>query len=243
MSVVIPIYNEQRRIEPLIERLSLSLGNIGIACELLFVDDNSTDGSYELATLEKNQFQGEFSIQVHRKVGKKGKGFSLEEGFAHAKHDLICFIDGNGQYPAEAIPGMLQQLRYPQVGMVVADRIGSQRKLRRQIPSLIFRSVFGHFLHRLDCDIQSGLKLFRKEIISGVTLHPTKWAIDLELLLVTRSKGYQIRSHPIEFQERRIGKSNVQVFPTSVELAKNALSLWFRFLIKERKIVAKLARA
>ena len=87
--------------------------------------------------------------------------------------------------------------------------------------------LFGKILHGFDCDIQSGLKLFKKEIIERIKIHPTPWAFDLEFLIKAKLAGYQMKGVSITFYNRHSGKTKIGLVKASVELALSALRLKF----------------
>src|SRR5258708_28701096 len=89
VSIIIPVYNEIKNLPRLEEVLLSSMGKSGYTYEIIFIDDNSQDGTYEylLESGKKNP------ISVYRKSGKKGKAYSLMEGFKRAKGTILGMID------------------------------------------------------------------------------------------------------------------------------------------------------
>src|SRR3989304_9190201 len=103
VSIIVPVYNEKENVKELIDRLKTSLFKTNHPYEIIFIDDNSTDGTYEyISGLQKYG-----QIVVERKQGTCGKAFSLSQGFKLAKGGILGMIDGDLQYPPEALPGML----------------------------------------------------------------------------------------------------------------------------------------
>ncbi len=98
-SIIVPVFNERENIENLLSLLVTSMRKAKITFEIICIDDNSTDGTYEfLSGLKRSPF-----VRVFKKKGKKGKAFSLHEGFSHAKGKYIVIIDGDLQDPPELI--------------------------------------------------------------------------------------------------------------------------------------------
>lgn len=219
VSVVIPTLNEEQNVSQLILRLDESFSAADVAYELIFIDDHSTDGTREMI----KQFAKEFPIVLFEKEGKRGKAFSLLEGFSKSKYGTLCMIDADLQYPPEAIPDMLPMLG--SVDMVVARRRAHNVDLMRRVTSQIFHFVFARFLHRTDFDVQSGLKVFKKEIISRLSLHPTPWSFDLELVLKAQQAGYQVDSYDVSFVRRAAGPHKMNLMSASAEIGFNALKL------------------
>lgn len=226
VSVVIPVYNEAANIDELVERLGHALS--GRDFELIFVDDRSTD---ETSTLLA-QRSTTFPISTFVKSGQKGKAYSLIEGIRQAKYPHIAFIDGDLQYPPEAIPGMLEQLECDALDVVVASRHHHEGLLRTFV-SRSFNLMYRMFVRDLHVDIQSGLKVFKKEVFERANLHPTPWTFDFEFLLQSRYAGYRIGSYTIDFQPRAHGDSKVKVMPAAIEITTN----FVRTLIRTPNLV------
>lgn len=220
ISVVVPVYNELKNLSNLVIRLNTALQKTKKPYQLIFIDDHSTDGTYEylkkLQTVQK--------IQVYKKVGKKGKSFSLIEGFEKAAGSILVMIDADLQYPPEAIVKMVEQLEKTDV--VVANRKRTNAVTLRSFLSNGFRYIFGEFLFKLPYDVQSGLKVFKKEVFQTVSFQPVSgWTFDLEFLHRTRHAGFTIQNFDISFEERKNGSSKVGFFKTSWEIGTNALAV------------------
>ena len=222
ISIVVPTWNEEGNIELLIERIDRALKPKKIVYEIIIVDDHSTDKTQDiLKSLSK-----EYPISLYIKKGKRGKARSLIEGFTYAKYDLTCMIDADLQYPPEAIPKMIDRLS-DGFDVVVADRRQYNGSFRRKVLSYLFRHLFGKFLHGFNCDVQSGLKVFKKEIVERLKLHPFQWTFDLEFLAKARNAGYKIGSVDIVFNKRHSGKPKIGLITASIEMGLAALDLAF----------------
>ncbi len=225
ISVVIPTLNERESVEPLIRRIARSLEDSDIVWEAIFIDDHSQDGTVG----EINRMALEYAnVSVYVKQGKPGKAYSLLEGFSYAQYPYIAMLDADLQYPPEALPEMVTMLSEGKADIVVGNRKEKETTLLRKILSRGFSLFFGKFLHGLDCDVQSGMKAFRKKIIREVVLDPTPWTFDLEFLLSARNYGYVIGGVTISFAERFKGESKIHFFKAVTEIGWNALKLRFK---------------
>lgn len=221
-SIIIPTYNEHASLPELVRRIDLSFKVAGMSYEIIMIDDHSEDGSFEIAQSLNTQYP----LRVYKKKGKKGKAFSLLEGFAHAKYEICSFIDADLQYPPEAIAGMAALIG-SEVDIVVAERTKRDTSWIRVVTSKSFRLICGSLLHGFDCDVQSGLKVFRTEIVRKFQYSPTPWTFDLEFLIKARSAGYKIATYDIVFSERKHGESKVHLLKTSYEIAAAAVKVKF----------------
>ena len=106
VSIIIPVINEQRNIKPLIRAIFRSFSNKNLIFEVIIVDDHSTDLTPKIIQTLKKKYQ----IRYFLKKGRKGKAFSLLEGFSYARYNLLAMIDADLQYPAAAIPEMVEKI-------------------------------------------------------------------------------------------------------------------------------------
>ncbi len=220
VSIIIPTFNEEANIEVLVKRVHDSLSKEKITYELIFVDDNSTDGSQNLI---KN-IALLYPVILHIKQGKKGKAYSILEGIAYAQFENIAMIDADLQYPPEAIPEMLGMLSDSDV--IVANRKKYKASFLRRVMSRSFRHVVGKGMFGFKHDIQSGLKVFKKKVWETVSFTPSSsWAFDLEFLQRARESGHIISDLDIDFAERKKGASSIHFIKSSVPVALSAISL------------------
>ena len=220
ISIVVPTWNEEGNIKLLIKHIDRTLKQRKITYEIIVIDDHSTDQTQNIVKSLKTQYP----VRLYIKKDVKGKAQSLLEGFSYAKYDLICIIDADLQYPPEVIPEMVEKIG-KNADVIVANRREHNVSFRRKVLSAVFLHLFGKFLHRFDCDVQSGLKVFRKEIVERIKLYPSQWTFDLEFLVKARNAGYKIGSVDIIFQKRHSGKPKIGLITASIEMGLAALNL------------------
>ncbi len=223
ISIIVPALNEAGNIPQLVQRIHDTLTVAQIRYEIILIDDHSTDETVSVA----EKFSTFYPVVCYLKQGFRGKAYSLIEGFGYAKYPLLAILDADLQYPPEALPGMIQKI----VGgadVVVANRVSRDESILRTVISRSFNFVFARLLHGLNCDVQSGMKVFRKEILRDVTLNPTPWTFDMEFLIEARQRAYTIDTVVIPFAERLEGQSKINIFRASYEIGSNALQLKFK---------------
>lgn len=227
ISVVIPTLNEGASIGHLLLRLDRTLTQAHYPYESIVIDDHSTDNTTVIAetlATEKN-----LPVRILTKQGQPGKAFSLMEGFAAAQFDTLAMIDGDLQYPPEALPEMVRQLAHADI--VVADRrksYGTVNHLRGAL-SHIFTDIIVSMLFGIDTDMQSGLKVFHRGIYEDCT-GSGSWSFDLHLIIRAAAKGAAVANVPITFYERQSGKSKVAPLAVGLELLLTALRLRMRLM-------------
>src|SRR3990172_5122639 len=252
LDVIIPVYNEAESVNELVTRVDSSLGKAGIDYNLIFVDDHSTDNTREMiqrnvknghshqafnslvydakegnGVNEKNGYTNGTKVKLVSKRGKKGKAYSILEGAQLGNAPYIAMIDGDLQYPPEAIPSMLKIAKTD--GVAVANRKNQETGILRKLGSRANKLLLEKVILGLNCDIQSGLKVFRREIIENVSeTDVTAWTLDAPLLSTAQALGHKIGSFDIDFAERKNGESKVNFVKAAVEIPKSALKLKFK---------------
>src|SRR5579872_4716313 len=98
LTIIVPAWNEQDNVRPLIQRIDETLKGINVPYEVIVIDDHSSDMTVQRA----RRLAKLYPVSVYLKKGKRGKAESLLQGFTYAKYSLISFIDADLQYPPEA---------------------------------------------------------------------------------------------------------------------------------------------
>ena len=201
LSVVMPVYNEVRTIDEMIGRVRAS----GVPCELIIVDDGSTDGTRE--AVERYRGQDDISLITHET--NQGKGAALKAGFAQVRGNVVLVQDADLEYdPAEYLK-LIQPIVEGQADVVFGSRfIGDSHRV------LYFWHAAGNRLLTLLSniatnlnltDIESCYKVFRREIIEQIapTLQEKRFGIEPELTAkVARIPGIRIYERPISYSGR-----------------------------------------
>ncbi|MFZ1721463.1 MAG: glycosyltransferase [Microgenomates group bacterium] len=222
LDVLIPVKNEVHSIEELAKRLHSALSAKSIPHSLIFIDDRSTDGTLELLqTISKK-----YPIQIVKKKGEQGKAFSILEGAEIATASYLAMIDGDLQYPPEVLPEMLELTS--EFGVVVANREQSEINPIRKFISKTFRHTIGKFFLGFDVDVQSGLKVFKRSIISHLRKEKlSPWTIDVPLLDTALELGHTIGSIEISFSDRKNGHSKIKLLHSIREIGGQAVRFKF----------------
>lgn len=223
LSIIIPTWNEEGNIGRLIERINAALFYHNISYEIIIIDDYSTDRTQTVV----KHFAQRYPVTLYLKQGIPGKAQSLLEGFSYAKYDLLCMIDGDLQYQPETIPQMLTKIEKG-ADIVVANRILKNTTFVRNFFSRSFLYLFGKLLHGLNFDVQSGLKVFRKEIVERLHIYPSPWTFDLEFLKKSIDAGYKIDTVNMPLARRNAGETKINLIKASWEIGFNAIKMKFQ---------------
>lgn len=222
LSIVIPVRNEGGNVAEMARRTDAAMQAAGISYEAIFVVDPSKDDTAEKVAALAKQYP---AIVAHTKVGKTGKAYSILEGVEKAKSDWVCMIDGDLQYPPEAIAQMFAMRG--KFGVVVANRQSHKTNVIRRLFSRINTLISNRIILGLkDIDTQSGLKLFRKELMQLVEKsNVSEWTLDAPLLYTALDMGFELGSVDIEFAKRLSGKAQNNILLATPEIVFGALKL------------------
>ena len=211
--VIVPTYNEADNLRPLVkEILRLSEFNI------LVVDDNSPDGTGEIA--EELKAEHPEHVYVLHRPGKLGLASAYITGFRFAlamNYDVVCQMDADFSHSPDYLPTFLKMVRYAHADVVIGSRYtedGETRNwpwLRRwmsQGGSLYARLVLG----MEGRDLTGGFKAFHRRALEKLPLdkiQATGYAFQVEVNYLCHKAGLRMIEVPITFVDRRAGESKM----------------------------------
>ena len=190
-----------------------------VAINLLIVDDNSPDGSGDLAEQMKKEHPGRIQV-LHRK-GKLGLGSAYIQGYRQAMAegaDFIGQMDADFSHPIDKIPVLMDNLSTSD--FVIGSRYVPGGKLDDNWPFWRkWLSGFGNFYARTILglkikDVTGGFRLWRKETLSAMPLERVKsngYIFQVEMSYLATLLGFQCAETPIYFADRRWGQSKMSL--------------------------------
>jgi dolichyl-phosphate beta-glucosyltransferase len=209
ISVVIPAFNEARRIRGTVEVVIAYLEGRFDRFEVIVVDDGSSD-----ATTEEVRAVAHPAVRSLRNGANAGKGHSVRRGVMEARHDPVLFTDADLSTPIEEVEKLLAALRE---GYDVA--IGSRRLAESRVERSILRRLLGWGFAHLTAllavsgfhDTQCGFKAFRRKAAAAIFPLQTieRWGFDVEILVIARRCGLRIAEVPVRW--RQSGDSRVRL--------------------------------
>ena len=211
LTVVVPTFNERANVAPLIRLLRDALE--GCAWQVLFVDDDSPDGT---AQLVKTLGEADPRIQCIRRVGRRGLAGAVIEGALACSTPYVAVIDGDLQHDESLLPVMLGKLKGDEADLVIASRYvdgggeagGFTRT--RAAGSRLANWLGGRILRASVSDPVSGYFMVRREVVEAAAprLSSTGFKILFDLIATTR-EPLRILELPYEFRERHTGASKL----------------------------------
>jgi len=196
LTIVIPAHNEAVRLPITLPRLAEFVRSIPQACEVILVDDGSTDGTADLARVAAAMLP----LRVLSYAPNRGKGYALRQGVAAARGAFVLICDADLSAPLAQVDVLLAQLA---AGADVAigsrdlptSRLNPPQPWGRRAAAAVFRTVRRQFLVPQLRDTQCGFKLFRGPVAQDVFSRCLEdgWFIDCEVLALACRLGYEVR--------------------------------------------------
>lgn len=207
-SIIIPAYNESRRIEPTLKKVLAYTAQQGWDTEIIVINDGSRDHTAEII----RRYAQNPGLRLIENPGNRGKGFSVRNGMLHAHGDVMLFSDADLSAPIEECTKLFQAIAE---GADVA--IGSRwvnpelqtqpQSLHRQLFGRIFNLALRLILGLRFKDTQCGFKAFSRRAVDRIfpAQKIERWGFDPELLFLAEKKGLQVEEVPVRWAHEEGG--------------------------------------
>ena len=232
LSIVIPAYNEQGRLEPTLRAYLGYCHERHRSVEVIVVDDGSTDGTTPLIERLTAAFP---ELRLIRLAQNQGKGYAVRSGIVNARGRRILFADADGATPIEEIERLDAAL---DAGADLAIGSRAMASGEVQVRTRLHRRLIGrafHMLVRLTgvsgiADTQCGFKLFRGNVAHVLfsRMRTTGFSFDVEVLMMARLCGHHIAEVPVNWTHQP--GSRVNLLTDSARMAVDLVRIRFRRL-------------
>lgn len=209
LSVIIPLYNEEKRLRNGFETLFSYLKGKSYAWELVFVDDGSTDGTRNILREIAALHPGEVRIieNVH-----KGKGAAVKEGALSANGSIVLFTDIDLAVPVAYMDSLVESLERGHDVVIGSRRIDGSvieihQPFMREFLGKGYRWISNVILGTNFSDHMCGMKAFTKEaahVLFNLQISD-RWAFDSELLFLSKKLGYRVAEVPVRWRDEASG--------------------------------------
>ena len=210
LAVVVPTLNERDNVEPLLERLTVVLG--GLEWEAIFVDDDSSDGTWAVLQALQRRFG---RVRVLRRIGRRGLASACIEGMLATSAPYIAVMDGDLQHDEAVLPAMLATLKAQRLDVVVGTRFAAGGSVGELSRGRVLISRLGRLLSRAVTradlsDPMSGFFVldrdFLERTVHRLSGHGFKLLLDLLASAPSRVRFAEV---PYRFRERGYGHSKL----------------------------------
>ena len=215
LSVIIPAYNEARRILPYLQAITAYLDRRGFSYEILVVDDGSQDDTAMLVERAGTQYS---HVRLIRFSRNSGKGTAVRAGMQAAQGELQLFADADGATPIQELE-RLEAAMHTGADLAIGSRTLASRDSRYRVQARLHRTLLGNLFNRIVQrlgipginDTQCGFKLFRKSVAQDLfsVARIDGYGFDLELLYIAQRRGYRIAEVPINWTDQPGSKVRV----------------------------------
>lgn len=203
LTIIIPLLNEAESLPELHDWILKALKSKGLSFEILFIDDGSTDTSWQVI---RSLCQTNESTNGIRFLRNYGKSQALHAGFAAAKGEVVFTMDADLQDSPDELPAMYDRLK--EEGLDILSGWKKKRYdsiLFKNIPSKLFnwaaRKSSGIYLHDFNC----GLKAYRKEVVKSIEVYGE---MHRYIPVIAAHEGFKvIKEQVVQHQARKYGET------------------------------------
>jgi glycosyltransferase involved in cell wall biosynthesis len=200
LSVIIPCYNEAATIEEVVNRVEA----VGLADEIIIVDDGSADGTRDI--LRRMESEARPGVRILYHEHNQGKGAALVTGFRAATSDIFLIQDADYEYDPREYPQLLKPLHEGIAKVVYGSRfLGGPRKAMNfwnMVANKSLTLATNVLYNAILSDMETGYKVFRSEVVRGMTIHARGFEFEPEFTAKVLKQGLRIYEVPISYNGR-----------------------------------------
>ncbi|HWZ56494.1 MAG TPA: dolichyl-phosphate beta-glucosyltransferase [Verrucomicrobiae bacterium] len=214
LSIVIPAYNEERRLPKTLDSIFAYLQERAYRAEVLVVDDGSSDRTREIVGASQSRYP---ALRLLPNGGNRGKGFSVRHGMIEARGEIALFTDADLSTPIEEADKLLAALRDEgydaAIGSRAVDRslIEVHQSAVREQAGIFFNRMVRWILGIEFSDTQCGFKAFRTAPTRAIfeQQRAQRFGFDPEILFLAKRQGLRVAEIPVRWSHDSATKVNV----------------------------------
>ena len=238
LSYILPTFNEIENLGFIFNQIKYLETNNDL--EFIFIDDNSTDGTFEYISNQKNKFN---NIRIHKRLDEKGLSKSIKAGFLISKGEYVVVMDTDGQHEIKTTTNLFNQIEREKLDIVIASRFLQKSQIENFPIMRLYFSKFGNFLSRMSLssrysfltDYMSGCFILKKQSCQKYIeeIEPNGFKF-LYSLLNQCDGNLKVCELPLHFKKRRYGKSKLDFYTLFIfflSLINYLFSNWIKIMI------------
>jgi len=198
LSVIIPCYNEKATICDILQAVKA----VGLASEIIIVDDGSTDGTRDIL----KSLPPEPLIRILYHDHNQGKGAAVRTGFAAATGEVFIIQDADLEYDPREYPSLLKPIEEGRSKVVYGSRfLGGPRKTMffwNMVANRTLTFITNILYNTILSDMETCYKVFRAEVVRGIPLRSRRFEFEPEITAKVLKRGYRIYEVPISYNGR-----------------------------------------
>lgn len=208
LSIIVPLYNEEDNVRPLVEAITAALAPLPLAIELLLVDDGSKDATFARA-LELPR-DGKPALRILKLRRNYGQTAAMAAGIEHARGRILVTLDGDLQNDPRDIPRFLAEIDKG-FDLVVGWRKARKDHWSRVLPSKVANRLIGWITGVPIKDNGCSLKAYRADLIKAIPLYAEmhRFIPAMASLAGARIAELEVRHHPRRFGRSKYGFSRI----------------------------------
>ncbi|HHH81803.1 MAG TPA: glycosyltransferase family 2 protein [Chloroflexi bacterium] len=199
LSVIMPVYNEAATISEILERVQA----VGLADEIIIVDDGSTDGTREVL---EGLAAADPRIRLILHDHNQGKGAAVRTGIQEAGGDLLIIQDADLEYDPRDYPVLLRPIEEGKADVVYGSRfLGAPHRVTmfwHMVANKMLTFMTNLLYNSILTDMETGYKVFRREIIQSIPLRSSRFNFEPEVTAKLLKRKMRIFEVPISFNPR-----------------------------------------
>ncbi len=200
ISFVIPARNEEKSVERLYKEIITEVKKLKVKYEIIFVDDGSTDKTFENLKKISKKYKNVISIKLR---GNWGKSMALQTGFIKASGNIIFTLDADLQDNPSEIPNFLKKLNEGY------DLVSGWKKIRHDpiskvIPSRILNFTISLLTGTKIHDVNCGFKVYKRKVVDHLNLYGELYRF---IPIIAAGQNFKVGEIPIKHRKRKFGKS------------------------------------